>query len=180
MDVGVAGAGVAVDAAVLAAAIGIDRLLEGDVRRIVAADDRAGRFRAHLGGDGIGYFCVVPAVVDRLVDQPGVASRRIGAGATTLERAFHRPTVRIYSWSASTPGPPLTGQKGAVGGVGRFLGVGVTERVQMAQEILPVRLGHLDTGEYPPLVRAVIADVDQGVVPSLPDRYEISQQRSIA
>src|SRR5258708_31982293 len=113
MDVGVAGAGVAVDAAVLAAAIGIDRLLEGDVRRIVAADDRAGRFRAHLGGDGIGYFCLVPAVVARLVDQPGGASRRIGPGATTLERAFHRTTVRIYSWRASSPQPPAPIQTSA-------------------------------------------------------------------
>src|SRR4051812_11416383 len=41
LEVAVARAGIAVDAAVLAAAIGIDRAVEADIGRVVVRDDRA-------------------------------------------------------------------------------------------------------------------------------------------
>ena len=81
---------VAVDAAVLAAAVRIDRLLEMDVRRIVAADDRA---RALLGHDGIRprrrLVLAIPAVVlararDRL--EAAFAIRRRAAALDARRR----------------------------------------------------------------------------------------------
>ena len=58
----------AVDAAMLAAAVGIDGLLEGYVRRRIAGDDGAGRIDADLCGMRAGKLVLLlarPAVVDR-------------------------------------------------------------------------------------------------------------------
>src|SRR3546814_7400822 len=46
--IGVGGTREAIDAAMFASPIGIDRLAEGDVGGIVAADDGAGAFDGHL------------------------------------------------------------------------------------------------------------------------------------
>src|SRR5712692_1762951 len=70
LEVGMARAGVAVDAAVLAAAVRVDRLLEADVGRVVARDDRA---RALLGDRGLERALVLllgrPAVVEWLAQR---------------------------------------------------------------------------------------------------------------
>ena len=49
IEIGMGGTGEAVDAAMLAAAIGIDRLLERDVGRVVRRDDLARLLEADLG-----------------------------------------------------------------------------------------------------------------------------------
>ena len=76
----------AVDAAVLAALVGIDRLVERDVRRIVVRDDRArtaGSSRSSCsGGSGSSRrvrVVVVPAVVDRLARVAAEAVRGVEA-----------------------------------------------------------------------------------------------------
>ena len=64
--VGVGGPGVAIEAAVLAAAVGIDRAVEGDVGRLVAGDDRLGLLPGDLGRERLGRLVAGPAVVERL------------------------------------------------------------------------------------------------------------------
>ena len=61
---GVGGAGEAVDAAVLAAAVGVDRAVEGDVGAVVPGDDRARALDRDLGAGGRDLLVDVPAVVD--------------------------------------------------------------------------------------------------------------------
>src|ERR1700687_5801409 len=56
----------AVDAAVLAAAIRIDRLLERNVRRVVARDDRARRFWTDLRRDRVRQLIAIPTIVHGL------------------------------------------------------------------------------------------------------------------
>src|SRR5258708_11701625 len=59
--------GVAVDAAVLAAAIGIDRVVEADVRRVVVRNDRARALDGHLRLEGsLVLLFGRPAVVEHL------------------------------------------------------------------------------------------------------------------
>ena len=65
--VGVGGPGVAIDAPMLAAAIGVDRAVEADVRAVVAADDRAGALRRQAGLElGRRIVLVTPPVVESL------------------------------------------------------------------------------------------------------------------
>ena len=49
---GMGRAGEAVDAAMLAAPIGIDRAVEGNVGRLIAGDDAARPFHLYLGAEG--------------------------------------------------------------------------------------------------------------------------------
>ncbi len=58
--------GVAVDAAVLASAIGIDRAVEADVRAVVGCDDATRRLNAHLGLESLELGQAFPAVVEVL------------------------------------------------------------------------------------------------------------------
>src|SRR5260221_4810590 len=74
--------------------------------------------------------------------------------------------------------PASLGQKGAVGGVRRFLGVGITQGLQMAQEFLALGLRDLDAREHPAIVRAVIAIVEQRDVPGGAHRLQEAQQRT--
>ncbi len=93
IEIGVRRPRVAIDAAVLAALVGIDRLRERDVRRIVAADDRARGLDPH---DGLqrrrGGFVIgrrtrdFPAILDRLPLLAAEAIRRVERRAP----AFHR------------------------------------------------------------------------------------------
>src|SRR5262249_61037748 len=62
--VGVGGAGEAVDAAVLAAAIGIDRAVERDVGRVVAGDDLARGVNRDRGLERRQVLEILPAVVE--------------------------------------------------------------------------------------------------------------------
>ena len=64
--IGVGGPRVAIEAAVLAAAVGVDRAVERDVGRVVAGDDRLGLLPGHLGRERLGRFVLRPAVVERL------------------------------------------------------------------------------------------------------------------
>src|SRR5215831_2370088 len=71
VEVSVRGTGIAIDATMLAALVGIDRLSERYVGRIVARDDRARRLDRHNGFKWwrIAFWCVLllrsPPVVDR-------------------------------------------------------------------------------------------------------------------
>ncbi len=77
------GARVAVDAAVLAAAIGVDRAVEGDVGAVVARDDGARRLLVHLGLEGIEIAEALPAVVERVAPLGFEAAGMIGARAAS-------------------------------------------------------------------------------------------------
>lgn len=82
----------------LATAIRIHRLAEADVRRIVAGDDAAGGFGAHLGAQvrGEEFFALVdrPAVVHRLADGAFKAPGKVGRGTSALDRNTHCGSVR--------------------------------------------------------------------------------------
>src|SRR5882672_4105362 len=78
----------------------------------------------------------------------------------------------------SNPPPASFRQEGAVGGVRRFLGVGITQGLQMAQEILALGLRDLDAREHPAIVRAVIAIVEQRDVPRRAHGLQEAQQRT--
>src|SRR3984957_15162084 len=70
-----------VDTAVLAAAIRIDRAVEGNVRRIVAGDDLARRIRRHRGLERRQFLKALPAVVEGNPRQRLIAARRIRQAA---------------------------------------------------------------------------------------------------
>src|ERR1039457_4086849 len=72
---------VAVNAAVLAAAIGIDRAVETDVGRIVAGDDLAGGVGLHRGLERRQFVERPPAVVEGDARQWLVAAGGIGLRA---------------------------------------------------------------------------------------------------
>ncbi len=82
------GTRVAVDAAVLAAAIGIDRAVEGDVGAVVARDDGARRLLAHLGLEGVEVAQALPAVIE------GLALLRLEAAGRVRARAAPAPPLR--------------------------------------------------------------------------------------
>ena len=65
-EIGVARPGIAIDAAVLAAAIRVDRAVKPDIRRVVAGDDRARRIDAELGFEPrrLALLGMLPAVVE--------------------------------------------------------------------------------------------------------------------
>ncbi len=100
VEIGVAGPRVAVDAAVLAAAIGIDGGVEGDVGRLVARDDAARALFCNRGGRPPRRVLRIrePAVVDRLARDALEAPLRIRRRAAPL----HRPKAR--SCSSRRPG----------------------------------------------------------------------------
>ncbi len=62
----VAGTRVAIDATVAASPVRVDRLLEGNVRRVVRGDYAASAIRLEHRGNAVGLFLQVPAVVNRL------------------------------------------------------------------------------------------------------------------
>src|SRR5687768_17471481 len=82
--------GVAVDAAMFAALVGIDGPVETDVRTGVAGDDRPGAFRRQGGAQRRGPGVVGgPAVVEGLHGFGFEPARRIGAGAPSSRRLNH-------------------------------------------------------------------------------------------
>jgi hypothetical protein len=85
-QVGVRRPGEAVDAAVLAAPVGIDRAVEVDVGTAVAGDDCLRHVRQDGGGQ-LGRLGVVqrPAVVEGLALGGDEAAGRVAAGATTFD-----------------------------------------------------------------------------------------------
>ena len=80
-EIGVGRAREAVDAAVLAAAIGIDRAVETDVGRVVAGDDLAGGIRRHRSLERRQFVERTPAVVEGDARQRLVATHGIALGA---------------------------------------------------------------------------------------------------
>lgn len=91
---GVAGAGVAIDAAVFAAAIGVDRAIEADVRAVVPGDRGAGVIAFEGGGQGRkGEFVAGkegPAVVRAGGGLVVVTAGGVGYGAAALAgEAWH-------------------------------------------------------------------------------------------
>src|SRR3546814_11602753 len=88
VEVAVRGPREAIDAPVFAAPVRVDRLAEGDVRRVVAADHAA---RAFLGDFGARAWCLfvqqgaLPAVVFGLVTDALAAAFRVGGGAARSE-----------------------------------------------------------------------------------------------
>ena len=82
----------------LAAAIGIDRTVKGQVRRTVAGDDRLGGFKAHFGALGQRHF-LVPAVILGHRAVGGEAIVRIARGAATTRRqgAEHESAPLLYA-----------------------------------------------------------------------------------
>ena len=79
----------AIHTAVLAAAVGVDRLREGNVRRVVAGDDAARVFRGDAGARARRGFVqqhTLPAVVLGVVAEGFEAAFRIGSGAASLDR----------------------------------------------------------------------------------------------
>ena len=85
-----------------ASSIGIDRLLEGDVRRIVCCNDATGAIGLDGRGEGVGLVLQVPPVVDGFEALVLEAARGIGKSSPALERfpawdgAAHPFTVSLY------------------------------------------------------------------------------------
>src|SRR6185312_3666909 len=79
-------AGVAVATPMTASPVGIDRLLERNVGRVVARDHRAGAIGVDRGGDEVGDLLLIPAVIDGFalvaLEAPGGIRER----AATFER----------------------------------------------------------------------------------------------
>ncbi|MCY1360082.1 hypothetical protein D9M69_466900 [compost metagenome] len=92
VQVAVRGPRKAVDAAVLAAAVRIERTVEGDVGRLVAAEHRLHVLEAHLGGQrqqpgGLGFavFQRAPAVVEGVAFVFGEPVREPRGRASALD-----------------------------------------------------------------------------------------------
>lgn len=83
---------------VLATAVGIHRLTEADVGRVVAGDDAARGFGAYFGAQARGeeFFAFVdrPAVVHRLADGAFKAPGKVGRGTSALDHNTHCGRVR--------------------------------------------------------------------------------------
>lgn len=75
--------GEAIDATMFATAIGVDRTVEGNVRRVVEGDDLAGLLLLDFGAQGRQFLDRVPAVVLDEARQPLEAPTGIGAGAAS-------------------------------------------------------------------------------------------------
>src|SRR6185437_5454941 len=84
--VGVGRPRVAVDAAVLAAAVGVDRGGEADVGAVVSCNDHLGLFGRNGGGDSVHHLVVErPAVVEGLAHLGLEAAGTVGAGAAPAD-----------------------------------------------------------------------------------------------
>ena len=129
-EIGMRRAGEAVDAAVLAAAVGIDRAVEGNVRARVAGDDRPRPFDRDLGAGDRRRLVEVPAVVDRhpieALEPPG----HVEPGAARLAGGFGDPSrfvadhparleqMRNIRQPVGGGGPAVASGRGAVAGAG--------------------------------------------------------------
>ena len=99
-EVGMRWPRVAVDAAVLAAPIGVDRLVEAYVGAVVGGDDALGRLARNLGLERLQLREALPAVIEGLAQLALVAACAVRPGATaTAPRAVdqgpivgHRPS----------------------------------------------------------------------------------------
>src|SRR3979490_3101411 len=89
--------------------IRIDRLLKGNIGRIVGADDRARTLGLERRGNAVGCVLEVPAVSHSLEPVKVEGAGRIGEGAPACERlaagdrAAHGGTVYIYRSHVKSP-----------------------------------------------------------------------------
>ena len=67
---------VAINAPVLAPPVRIDRLLEGNVRTVIAGNDAFGGLDHHMGFEGLEIARLIPAIVKAF---PGFALKATGA-----------------------------------------------------------------------------------------------------
>ena len=101
--IGVRRSRVAVDAPVLASAIGIDRVVERNVGRLVRLDDAAGEIRLQRRGDRVGWILREPAVTHRFDGPTFKASGGVRERSPSRQPRFHfavpvhRDTVYPYS-----------------------------------------------------------------------------------
>src|SRR6185312_12354371 len=89
VEVAVAGPGKAINTSMLAPAIRVHRLVEGDVGRVVAGDDAARALLGDLGARarrGLVQQQALPAVVLGVVTDGLEAPLRVGGGAAALDR----------------------------------------------------------------------------------------------
>ena len=87
--IGMGGPRIAIDAAMLAAAIGVDRAVEGQVGRLVVTDDRFGKFDHDLGPQLRGRIVdplafVEPVAIDLAILQVESLRYRIGRRTPTV------------------------------------------------------------------------------------------------
>ncbi len=117
VPIGMAGPRKTVDAAVLTAAIGIDRAVEADVRRLIAGQHALGRLEPYLGGAGQRHV-LFPAVVVGLASGRGETVIRVDRGAAAARRAFRREhkglrntvyeySIRIRQSLCNVAAPPV-------------------------------------------------------------------------
>jgi len=117
----------AVDAAVLAAAIGIDRAVEADVGRVVAGDDLARGVDRNRGLERRQFLDASPAVVEgnprhRLVAAGRVRLRAPPAAALELDRdaeQFVDAAIGVSTMGARRRGGQLLFRRALVGCVPR-------------------------------------------------------------
>ena len=118
--IGMGGPRETIDAAMLAAPIGIDGPVEGNVRRLVAGDDGPGRFVADMGAKRTIVLLDVPPVVKRLRGLVLEAPGPVGTRAATflylrqpLGEAAARPEYRAgdRAWGCALA-PVICGQGG--------------------------------------------------------------------
>src|SRR4029079_15063195 len=76
--------GEAVDTAVLAAPVGVDRAVEADIGRLVAGDDAPRRHFLHVGGQRFQLAERFPTVVDLLIGDRLEAAAPVGLGTPPL------------------------------------------------------------------------------------------------
>src|ERR1700694_2927883 len=105
----------------LASSIRIDRALEGNVGRIVVADDRARTLGLERRGDAVGCLLEVPAIIHRLELLEIEAAGRVGQcspageGMPARDRSAHGGTVHPYSTPVKPPAAiPKTLQRRAL------------------------------------------------------------------
>ena len=108
-EVAVRGPREAIDAAVLAAPIGVDGLVEADVGTVVAGDDALGRLAMNLGLEGRKLAEAFPAVVERLAQLALEAADAVGARAAPAPPlSVHkrlRPDAAVVAGGGRRPAP---------------------------------------------------------------------------
>ncbi len=119
-EIGVGRARITIDAAMLAAPIGVDRLVEGNVRRAVVADDRARMVERHMGLERWQFVRIAArdGGLGRQVDRIALEGEA-RKGLAVADLAFSptivllRPQTRLIAAGTVADRPtPFTGQIG--------------------------------------------------------------------
>ncbi len=108
---------VAIDTCMLASAIRVDGLLEGNVGRVVGADDPLGPIRLQRRGDAVRLLLDVPAVIHPLEFLALKPSRRVRKGAPALE---YLPSYCLAAHARDCTPIQLVPQRGPTLKSGRF------------------------------------------------------------